>query len=153
MINRNPQQQNETDETATKIILKREPYKRDKNGNIWKGDYPEEYFDRVPSLFNKDATLANKNKTDLRIDFRHVLIQNRLIRENIPDEDYTIDHLIKEYDLEYSAVNLNTMNKEGSGNNRRLINTNITEATLTRLGEKDSEDKELKKIMGMFKRK
>lgn len=152
MINRQPNQ-HETDETATKIILKREPYRKDKDGRIYKGDYPEEYFQKVPSYFNKDATLANKSKTDLKYDYRHILTQNRLIRENIPDEDYTLDDLIKEYDLEYSATNLDTMNKQGNGNNRRLINTNITEATLTRLGDKNDDEKEIKKMMGMFKRK
>ena len=62
-------------------------------------------------------------------DFRHFLQQNRLIREKIPEDEYSIDDLIREFDMEYAAVNLDTMNKEGHGNNRRLINTSIVEST------------------------
>lgn len=115
--------------TAADLILKRGAIVKDQNGRVIRGEFPNEYLTETPGYFNKDATLANKNKEDLHYDYQHILIQNRLIRENIPDEEYTLANLIQEMDREYAAINLDTMNKEGANNNRRLINTNITEST------------------------
>jgi hypothetical protein len=140
---------NTEDESVTRLILKRSTQKKDKDGIVYSGDYPNSYFIRAPGYFNKDSTLGNKDDADLLYDYQHNLIQARLISESIPDDEYTIEDLIAEYDLEYSAVNLDTMNKTGSNNNRRLIQTSITENTSKTL----EGTLEKKKGWGLFSRK
>ena len=145
-VQHNPIIYNQQADTVT-IFVKREPQRADKNGRITGGELPNEYFTDTPSYFNKDATLANKDKTDLKYDFDHMLIQGRLLRERTPEEEYTVDDLISELDREYAAVNLDTMNKAGV--NRKLFVTTLTESsTQSILKEEKPKDKG-----GWFKRK
>ena len=130
------------------LILKRKAIRKDKNGVVHDGEYPNEYFINTPAFFSTPATLGNKNKDELLYGFRHCIIQNRLIRESKTDEEYTIKDLIQEFDMEYAMDHLNTMNKEGSNNNRKLLITTSQETT----SKVDNIQNE-KKGWGLFKRK
>jgi hypothetical protein len=150
-IERYPQGPNTEAKTATDIILKREAHRIDKEGRIIRGDLPEKYFKNASAYFNKDSTLAQKDKEDIKTDFRHIMTHNRLIRESIPDEEYTIQNLIDEYNFEFAALNLNTMNKEGPRNNRALLTTNIVESTSRHM--ESTTNQVGKTLGGLFQRK
>ena len=135
-------------DTLTDLILKRKSIRTDKNGIVYDGEFPNEYFTRTPAFFSTPATLGNKTKAELIYGFRHCMIQNRLIRETIPDSQYTLKDLIMEYDMEYAHGNLDTMNKEGSNNNRKLLITTSQEST-TKTDSLQSESKG----WGLFNRK
>lgn len=152
MIDRTLQDPDE-EATATQLILTRKAMRFNKEGRLKSGDYPEEFLTQTPAFFNKDATLATKDNNDLLYDYMHILIQNDLIRENIPDEEYTLKHFIEEMQREYAAVNLDTMNKAGPNNNRRLVNTSISESTHKQIEGRNPQEGGKGFLGGLFKRK
>lgn len=113
-------------ETPPERIIKIEPIRKDKDGRIIRGDYPQEFMEAMPQFMSTPGILNVKDAHDILYDFRNMQIVIRLRRENIPDDEYEIEDIINENNLEAAAKGNDTRNKEGKYNNRILMNTAMT---------------------------
>jgi hypothetical protein len=113
-------------ETPPERIIKIEPIQKNKDGRIIRGDYPQEYMEAMPQYMSTPGILNVKDSHDILYDFRNMQIVIRLRRENTLDEEYTINNIIEENNMEAAAKGNNTRNKEGKYNNRILMNTAMT---------------------------
>jgi hypothetical protein len=122
-----------------------------KDGTVWKGDIPNNYLIRLSSLFNKDASIGDKDVNDRNFDWATVRIVDRLIRESTPDEEFTINDMISGMDMEAGVLNIGSMTKNGGL--LKKLNTSIAETTQRNIDLNNPQKGSMLNPFNLFKRK